>query len=84
MQALGESLFALAPALDRLCSMRGTSSRKVIQTPIHSLGANVVVPGLERPPRDDIDSDTQKFFKILEQADVVKKGGAWLKVDQQV
>jgi hypothetical protein len=48
------------------------------------LGANVVVPRLEGVPRDDVDSDTQEFLKILEQADVIKKGGAWLKVHQQV
>jgi hypothetical protein len=44
----------------------------------------VVIPTLERPPRDDIDSDAQEFFKILKQADVIKQGGAWLKVHQQV
>jgi len=79
MQALGESLFALAPAQPDL-----PEGHRLLWSQIHSLGANVVVPRLERPPRDDIDSDAQKFFKILEQADVVKKGGAWLKVHQQV
>jgi hypothetical protein len=44
----------------------------------------VVVPRLEGAPRDDVDSDAQEFLKILEQADVIKKGGTWLKVDQQV
>jgi hypothetical protein len=44
----------------------------------------VVVPRLEGAPRDDIDSDAQEFLKILEEADVIKKGGTWLKVDQQV
>lgn len=44
----------------------------------------MVIPGLECAPCDDINSDTQKFLKILEQADVIKKGGAWFKVHQQV
>jgi hypothetical protein len=44
----------------------------------------VVVPRLEGVPRDDIDSDAQEFFKILEEADVIKKGCTWLKVHQQV
>jgi len=44
----------------------------------------MVVPGLEGAPRDDLDSDTQEVLKILNQADVIKKGGARLKVHQQV
>jgi hypothetical protein len=44
----------------------------------------MVVPRLEGGPRDDVDSDTQEFLKILEQADVIKKGGAWLKIHEQV
>jgi hypothetical protein len=44
----------------------------------------VVVPRLEGVSRDDVESDAQEFLKILEQADVIKKGGTWLKVDQQV
>jgi len=44
----------------------------------------VVIPRLEGAPRDDIDADAQEFFKILEQADVIKKGGAWLKINEQV
>ncbi len=44
----------------------------------------MVVPRLEGAPRDDVHSDAQEFLKILEQADVIKKGGTWLKVHQQV
>jgi hypothetical protein len=51
---------------------------------IHGLGANVVVSRLEGTPRDDVDPDTQEFLKILAQADVIKKGGAWLKVHEQI
>jgi hypothetical protein len=39
----------------------------------------MVVPRLEGAPRDDVDSAAQEFLEILEQADVIKKGGAWLK-----
>jgi hypothetical protein len=39
---------------------------------------------LEGAPRDDIDPDPQEFLKILEQADVIKKGGTWLEVHQQI
>jgi hypothetical protein len=45
----------------------------------------VVVPRLEGAQRDDLDLDTaQEFLKILNQADVIKKGGTWLKVHEQV
>ena len=44
----------------------------------------MVVPRLQGVARDDIDSDAQELLKILEQADVIKQGGARLKVDQQV
>ena len=44
----------------------------------------MIVLRLEGVPRDDVDSDAQEVFKILEQADVIKKGGAWLKVHKQV
>ena len=51
---------------------------------VDSLGANVAVPWIERTPRDDVDSDTQQVFQILEQAHMIKKGGAWLEIDKQV
>jgi hypothetical protein len=44
----------------------------------------VVVPRLKSAPRDNVDSDAQEFLKILEQANVIKKRGARLKVNQQV
>ena len=44
----------------------------------------MVIPRLEGAPRDDVDADAEKLLKILEQADVIKKGGARLKVHQQV
>jgi hypothetical protein len=44
----------------------------------------VVVPRLEGAPCDDVDADAQKLLKILEQADVIKKGGARLKIHEQV
>jgi hypothetical protein len=51
---------------------------------IHGLGANMVVPRLQGAPRDDIDSDAEKLLKILKQADVIKKGSAWLEIHEQV
>jgi len=44
----------------------------------------VIVPGLEGAPRNDVDSDAEEFFKILEQADMIKKGGARFEVHEQV
>jgi hypothetical protein len=44
----------------------------------------VVIPRLESTPRNDVDADAQKLLKILEQADVIKKGSAWLKIHEQV
>jgi hypothetical protein len=35
----------------------------------------VVISGLEGAPRDDVDTDSEEILKILEQADVIKKGG---------
>jgi len=51
---------------------------------IHGLGTNVVVLRLEGAPRDDLDSDVQEFLKIVNQADVIKKGCAWLEIHEQV
>jgi len=60
------------------------AKNRLLWSQIYGLGANMVVPRLEGAPRDDVDSDAQEFLKILEQADVIKKGGAWLKVHEQV
>ncbi len=39
---------------------------------------------LEGAPCDNVDPNTQKFLEILEQADVIKKGSAWLEIHKQV
>src|SRR5215468_3313481 len=44
----------------------------------------MVVPGLQGAPRDDLDHDTQEFLKVLNQADVINKGGTRLKVHEQI
>ena len=44
----------------------------------------MVVPRLEGAPRDDVDSDAQELLKILEQADVIKKGRTWLEIHEQI
>ena len=44
----------------------------------------MLVSRLESASRNNVDSDAQKFLKILEQADVVKKGRTRLKIDEQV
>ena len=51
---------------------------------IHGLGANVLVSQLEGAPCDDVDADAQEFLKIVAQADVIKNGGAWLEIHQQI
>ena len=51
---------------------------------IHGLSANMVVPRLEGAPRDDLNSDTQEFLKIVNQADVIKKRGTRLEIHEQV
>jgi hypothetical protein len=35
----------------------------------------VVISWLEGAPRDDVDTDAKDLLEILEQADVIKKGG---------
>lgn len=44
----------------------------------------MLVLRLEGAPRDDVDSDTKHVLKILEQADVIKKGGTLLKIYEQI
>ena len=46
---------------------------RLLWSKIHCLSANAVVPRLESATRDNVDSDAQEFFQILEQADVIKK-----------
>jgi hypothetical protein len=65
----------------------GQLGQKVADSPgsqIHSLSADVLVPWLERGPRDDLHADSEELFKILEQADVIKKRYAWLEVHEQI
>jgi hypothetical protein len=49
-----------------------------------SASASAHPPRLESTPRDDVHSDTQEVLQILEQADVVKKGRAWLEIHEQI
>jgi len=51
---------------------------------IHGLDANVLVPRLERAPRNDVHPDTQELFQILKQADVIKKRSTRLEVHEQI
>ena len=44
----------------------------------------MVIPGLEGTPCDDVHSYAQKLFQILEQADVIKEGCAWLEIHEQI
>ena len=44
----------------------------------------MVVPWLEGAPRDDVHSDAQEVLQVLEQADVIKEGCAWLEIYEQV
>jgi hypothetical protein len=58
--------------------------RRRFWSQIHGLSANANVPGLERVSRDDVDSYAQQILKILEQADMIEKRSAWLKVHQEI
>ena len=64
----------------------GQIRQKVISSwsQIHGLRANVLVPRLERAPRDDVHPDAEEFLKVLEQTDVNKKRRAWLEVHEQI
>ncbi len=44
----------------------------------------MLVPCLECTPRDDIDANTEKLFKILKQTDMIKKRRTLLEIHQQV
>jgi hypothetical protein len=44
----------------------------------------VLVPRFESAPRDNVNPDTQKFLKVLEQADMIKKRRTGLKVHKQI
>jgi len=44
----------------------------------------MLIPWLERAPRDDVHPDAQEFLKVLKQADVIKKRRTWLEVHEQL
>jgi hypothetical protein len=44
----------------------------------------MVVPGLEGTPCDDVHSNAQEVLQILEQANVIKEGRAWLEIHEQI
>ena len=44
----------------------------------------MLIPWLERAPRDDVHPDAQEFLKVLKQADVIKKRRTWLEVHEQI
>jgi len=44
----------------------------------------VLIPWIERAPRDDVHPDAEEFLKVLEQADVIKKRRTWLEVHEQI
>jgi hypothetical protein len=47
---------------------------------VYGLNPDVFISLFEGAPRHDIYPDTQEFFEILEQADLIEKGGAGLEV----
>ena len=44
----------------------------------------MLVPRLEGAPCNDVNPHSEEFLKILEQPDVIEKGGTWLEVHQQI
>ena len=44
----------------------------------------MIVPRFEGTPCDNVDSDAQEILQILEQADVIKEGCAWLEIHEQI
>ena len=44
----------------------------------------MVVPWLEGAACEDVHFQAQEFLKVLGEADVIEKGGAWLEFDEQV
>jgi carbonic anhydrase len=62
----------------------GPGDDRLLWPQFYGLGADVIVLRLEGVPCDDVHSDAQEVFKILEQANVIKKGGTWLEIHEQV
>lgn len=73
-----------APLPHRLPQPGLLGGRRLPWSQIHGLSAYVLVAWLERAPRDNVDADAEKFLKVLEQADVVKKRCTWLEVHKQI
>jgi hypothetical protein len=44
----------------------------------------VLVTRLESARRNHVNAGAQEVLKVLEQANVIKKRGAWLKVHEQI
>jgi len=44
----------------------------------------MVVTGFEGTPCDHVHSHAQEILQILEQADVIKEGRAWLEIHEQM
>jgi hypothetical protein len=57
---------------------------RLLWSQLNGLGANAAILWLEGAPRDDVDSDAQQFSQILEQADMINKGGTRLEIYEQV
>lgn len=74
----------LGSGLDDLVRQLGGNVAYPFLSQIHGLGADVLVSRLESVPRYHVDPDAKEFLEILEQTDVIKKGGARLKVHEQV
>jgi hypothetical protein len=70
--------------LHRLPQSDLPEGHQVLWSQVHSLVADAVVPRLERTPCDDINTNAEKILKILEQPDMIKKGGAGFEVHKQI
>jgi hypothetical protein len=62
------------------------TSRRAVSTVLQldGLGANSFIPTIEGSPRDDIDPNTEKVLKILQQTNMINKRGAFVEVHEQI
>ena len=58
--------------LHRLPQPDPPEGHRLLWSQIHGLGADMIVPGFEGTPCDDVHSDAQEILQILEQSDVIK------------